>query len=259
MNRKKSLLDELDIATEDTTYNLTVDVEKIKVRVGDGINSAYSERKLCFMKSRKKLCMVATLGVFILGITVFAASSIVSTWYAGSSGIPEYTALPTAEQCIKDIGYEPVLIDEFDNGYKFMNGSVVNNRLADEKDNSIEKFNSVAFRYEKDADRLYYSQERFNAEYEEGGVVVANIDGVDVYYSSHINKFVPTDYELTEEDKKAKESGELVFSYGSSEVEIVKVQSLSWKKDSLHHNMMQMDGKLSQRELVEMATEVIKQ
>ena len=65
--------------------------------------------------------------------------------------------------------------------------------------------------------------------------------------------------ELTEEDKKAKESGELVFSYGSSEVEIVKVQSLSWKKDSLHHNMMQMDGKLSQRELVEMATEVIKQ
>lgn len=259
MNNKRNLIEELNIGTgEDFTYNLDLDIEKIKGMVNNGIDTAYSERKLCFMKSRKNLCMVAIVATFILGITVFAASNIASIWYSGSSGIPEYAVLPTAERCIKDIGYEPVLINEFENGYKFKNGSVVNNRLADENDNSIEKFNSVTFRYEKEGDMLYYSQEKFDTEFEVSGDIIANIDGAEVYYSSYINKFVPGDYELTEEDKKAEESGEMMFSYGSSEIEIIEVQSVSWYKEGLHHNMMQLDGKLSPDELVDMASASIK-
>ena len=66
------------------------------------------------------------------------------------------------------------------------------------------------------------------------GEVVANVDGVDVYYHSYTNKLVPPDYKMTDEDKKAEENGELVFSYGSSEVEIKEVQSVSWKKDGMY-------------------------
>lgn len=73
----------------------------------------------------------------------------------------------------------------------------------------------------------------------------------------YTNKLVPPDYKLTDEDKKAKENGELVFSYGSDKVEIIEVQSAVWTEDGVHYLLMQMDGKLSADELADMAAEAI--
>ena len=50
----------------------------------------------------------------------------------------------------------------------------------------------------------------------------------------------------------------MVFSYGMDEVTISEVQSVSWKKDGLHYQLMQIDGKLSVAELTEIAKEIIK-
>ena len=163
-----------------------------------------------------------------MGITAFAASGIVTTWFSSSSSIPKYKSLPSAEQVKSDIGYEPVLIDTFENGYSFKDGSVINNNLADENGNSVEKFKSVSFRYEKDGDRVSFSQDKFNSEMYTEGEVIATVSGTDIYYFSYTNKIVPPDYKMTDEDKKAEENGELVFSYGSSKVEISEVQSVNW-------------------------------
>ncbi|MBQ7986837.1 MAG: hypothetical protein IJ304_06230 [Clostridia bacterium] len=234
-----------------------IDIQKVKNKVNNSICSAKRERTVSFMKSKKKVALIAAATVCVLGITAFAASGIITSWNSSSSGIPEYKSLPSAEQCIEDIGYVPVLIDTFENGYKFNNGSLVNNNLKDENGNSVEKFKSVMFRYEKDGDRVIFSQDKFDSAIERDGEIVATVDNVDIYYSSYTNKLVPPDYELTEEDKKAEANGELVFSYGTPEVEIIKVQSANWVKDGVLYNLMQMDGKLSQEELIQMATEII--
>lgn len=52
-------------------------------------------------------------------------------------------------------------------------------------------------------------------------------------------------------------SGTLVFSYGTSEVEVSKVQSVTWKKDGIQYQLMQRDGKLSSDELIDMTAEII--
>ena len=62
---------------------------------------------------------------------------------------------------------------------------------------------------------------------------------------------------MTKEDKVAEANGELVFSYGSSKVEIVTVQAISFEKDGIRHSLMQINGKLTKDELVEMAKEII--
>ena len=209
------------------------------------------------MKSKKKIALIAVAATLVMGITVFAASGIISQWFSSSSSIPDYKTLPTAEQVVKDIGYEAVTIDEFANGYKFDNGSVVDNVLTDDNGKAVEKFKSVTFCYLKDNDEVLFSQDKVNSQVETNGEVVANVDGVDVYYHSYTNKLVPPDYKMTDEDKKAEETGELVFSYGSSKVEIKEIQSVSWKKDDMNYQLLQIDGKLSADELVEMAKEVI--
>lgn len=259
MKRKNNLFEELNIKeTKKNSFTaLDIDVQNIKQNVNARIASALNERKWDFMKSKKRFAFIAVEAILVLGVTVFSASGIVKMWSGSSSSIPDYKKLPTAQEVKKDIGYDVVLIDSFENGYKFENGSIVKNKMTDESGSTLEKFKSVDFRYEKDGDKVYFSQDKYNSETEKEGEIIANENGADIYYYSYTNKLVPPGYELADEDKKAEEKGELVFSYGSSEVEINEVQSVSWEKDGVHYLLMQIDGKLSPVELCEMAKEVL--
>lgn len=209
------------------------------------------------MKLKNKFISIAIAATFVLSTTIFAASGIIKSWSSSSSAFSDYKSLPSTEQVMKDIGYKAVLIDSFANGYVFKDGNIVKNTLSDENGNSMEKFKSISFRYEKDNDVVYFSQDKFNSETEKEGEVIATENDTDIYYYSYINKVVPPDYKLTDEDKKAEENGELVFSYGSSKIEISKVQSVTWERDNMKYCLMQIDGKLSEDELCNMAKEAI--
>lgn len=257
--KKKNLFEELNInEPQNASYAaLDIDVQNIKRRVNDKIASAPKERTVTIMKSKKKLLLIAVVATLMLGITASAASGIAKTWYSSSSSIPDYQSLPTQTQVVKDIGYEAVLIDSFKNGYSFESGCIVKNKLADENGNLIEKFKSISFDYKKGDDTVYFSQNKFVSKTEKQGDLIATENGTDIYYYSYTNKSVPPDYQLTEEDKKAEESGELVFSYGSSKEEIIEIQSVHWEKNDIEFCMMQMDGSLSATELADMAKEAI--
>ena len=258
MNKKRNPLKEFNITSEPTESPLDIDISKIKDMVNNSIDSAYSERKSSSMKSIKKISLIAAAAALVLGITVFASSGIVTSWHSSSWSTSDYKTLPTAEQCVKDVGYEPVLIDAFENGYEFKSGSIISNDLRDEGNNSVEKFKSLDFRYEKDGDRVDFSQDKFDTELDsDAGDIISTVDGIDIYYYSYMNKCVPGNYEMTEEDKQAQESGELVFSFGVEKDEIVKVQTVSWVKDGINYSLLQMDGKLSSDELADMAKEII--
>lgn len=259
MNRKNDLFKELNITKNNPDFcnPLDIDIQSVKQKVNSKIDSASTERESITMKPKKKISLIAVAATLALSITVFAAGGIVSTWFSSSSSTPDYKSLPTAEQVTKDIGYEPVLIDTFENGYAFKNGSIVKNNLADENGNSIEKFKSVSFDYEKDGDIVVFAQDKFNSEMKLQGEVIKTVKDTDIYYYSYTNKSVPAEYKLTDDDKKAEESGELVFSYGAEKVEIKNVQSVTWIKDGTQYQLLQIDGKLSADELSDMAEEVI--
>ena len=259
MNRKNDLFEELNIDKEQNDFcsPLDIDIRAVKQNVNAKLDSAYTERKSYTMKSKKKISLIAIAATLVLGITVFAASGIISTWFSSSSSTPDYKSLPTAEQVTKDIGYEPVLIDSFENGYAFKDGNIVKNNLKDENGNSVEKFKSVSFDYKKDGDTVIFAQDKVKSKIDISGDVVKNVKGTDIYYYDYTNKLVPPDYKLTDDDKKAKENGELIFSYGSSKVEIKEVQSVTWVKDEMQYQLLQIDGKLTSDELVKMAEEIL--
>lgn len=259
MNRKNDLFEELNIDKEQNDFcsPLDIDIRAVKQNVNAKLDSAYTERKSYTMKSKKKISLIVIAATLALGLTVFAASGIVSTWFSSSSSTPDYKSLPTAEQVTKDIGYEPVLIDTFENGYAFKDGNIVKNNLKDENGNSVEKFKSVSFDYKKDGDTVIFAQDKVKSKIDISGDIVKNVKGTDIYYYDYTNKLVPPDYKLTDDDKKAKENGELIFSYGSSKVEIKEVQSVTWVKDEMQYQLLQIDGKLTSDELVKMAEEIL--
>lgn len=222
-------------------------------------------KKESFIMIKKKVILAASAAVMIIGAAAYAASSgLVTGWFSSSSSVPEYTQLPTKIECLKDAGYEPILIDSFENGYAFKGGNIVNNNRTDKDGNSVEKFKSFSFTYEKYGDVVYFDQQCFTSEsvpdeHPERTEWVSSENDIDIYYTNANYKFVPADYELTDEDKKAEESGELVISYGSDEIEYSTMTYVGWQNGDMHYGLMQMNGKLSKEELVLMAKEAISQ
>ena len=215
------------------------------------------DKERCIMMSKKKFGIIATAAAMILGITVFAASGLISSWVSSSSSVPDYNTLPTIEQAEKDAGYAPVLIEKFDNGYVFANGSIVTNDLIDDGNSSVEQFKSFNFEYTKDGGTVILSQGKYTSEMPESGVLISSENGTDIYFTGYTNKIVPPGYKLTDEDKNAEKNGEIVFSYGSDKVIISEIKSVSWTVGDLHFNLMQIDGSLSDDNLIEMASVVI--
>ena len=87
MNKKRNLLDELNIKgySDNSSGTLDISVERIKDMVNNRIDSASTERMLKPMKSKKKIALIAVAATLVMGITVFAASGIISQWFSSSS------------------------------------------------------------------------------------------------------------------------------------------------------------------------------
>lgn len=259
MSKKNDLYEKLNINKKDRDFcnALCIDIKIVRQKVNAILDSAYTERKSVTMKSKKKIALIAIAATLVLGITSFAANQAVSNWLSSSSPVPDYKSLPTVKQVTKDIGYEPVLINAFKNGYSFKSGNVTENNLTDDSGKSVEKFKAVSFDYEKDGDTVIFAHDKFNSQMGMQGSVVKTVKGVDVYYLRYTNKCVPADYEMSDEDKKAEMNGEIVFSYGSPDVSVQDVQSVTWNKDGMRYQLLQIDGKLLPDELAEMAEEIL--
>ena len=212
--------------------------------------AAESKRSINF---KKVIAGVAVAATFLLGSTAFA-SGVLTGWFSYSD--KEYTTMPSEQECIQDVGYAPVLIQEFDNGYSYATGYAVNNERADEKTGLVDEFKSAMFEYEKDGDIVYFWQEKYDG-LQNYGTLIDSFAGVEIYYTGYMNKIVPEDYEMTEADKEAEENGDLVFTWGSDSVQTREVKSLQWIKNGVGFNLLQTGGKLTVDELVCMAKEAI--
>lgn len=212
------------------------------------------------MKSKKKFILIAVAATFILGITVFASSGIITSISSHSSSIPDYTSLPTSQQMIEDIGYSAPLIETFENGYTFKDCSIVKNALKDDSNNTVEKFKSLSLRYKKGENTVDLSMEKFNSEMPQTDSPVAKNGDTDIYANSFVHKIVPENYVKTDEELAAESRGELAFAYdGENHIVESNFKSVSWKKDDISYNLMQQNGELSVDELIEMANEIIEQ
>lgn len=204
---------------------------------------------------KRKVLIFALAACLLLSTTAFAAGGYIAGWFSGS--LKEYEVLPSPEQFVEDVGYEPVLLERFANGFVYEKGNVTNTDVVDEDKGPVESFRSATFSYGRDGETVYFSQEKFKSELVEIGEVIEVLDGVELRYSSYVNTIVPADYQLSEAEKEAEARGEVVFTYGSDTVQTMEVKSLQWVVGDIHYMLMQMGGSLHAEDLVDMAKEIL--
>ncbi len=201
-----------------------------------------------FMKFGMKK-IVAVAAVCVMSVTAYAATQLASVSVWTTNNITAYEDVEKAE---KKLGMDAKYVEHFDNGFTFDRAGTGQEQGQDEEGNPVgNEYNVLSISYKnKDGQTVHFSAQNGSAyadagqEETEGYVVTAN-------------KFVPPDYELTEEDRAMQAAGELNIGYGSDKVELKTFEKYSWLDGGLYYTLGVFDCNLGEDVLKDMAAEIM--
>lgn len=212
-----------------------------------------------FKHKKKRMAAAVIAATVVVGGSAFAfGGTAISQIIATCSASADYTSLPTAQQCQRDAGFTPALLQSFDNGFAFKDGVIVHNQEQNEDGQTVNKYASLEFDYQKGDETVSLMQDSGAAQEKETGRCAAQKDGVSYYETTKTEKYVSDSYQMTEQDRKEEASGQVEFNVGSSDngVETVQYHGINWTAGGVHYNLYQMNGSLTTAQMLEMAQQI---
>lgn len=212
-----------------------------------------------FKHKKKRMAAAVIAATVVVGGSAFAfGGTAISQIIATCSASADYTSLPTAQQCQRDAGFTPALLQSFDNGFAFKDGVIVHNQEQNEDGQTVNKYASLEFDYQKGGETVSLMQDSGAAQEKETGRCAAQKDGVSYYETTKTEKYVSDSYQMTEQDRKEEASGQVEFNVGPSDngVETVQYHGINWTAGGVHYNLYQMNGSLTTAQMLEMAQQI---
>ncbi len=217
------------------------------------------EMKMTRKWSFKKVLVTAAAVCVVGSITAVAAGKIVGV-QSSSSWKEAVTQYGQMEEMSGDLGLDIHVPEAFSSGYEFKTAMPVHSAATDQEGNAVEQWTGLNLVYSKEGQPdLNISVE--NAQSAQMGFgdsdAIFEHGGVQMAYSREHYRFVPPNYELSEEEQAQIDAGELVVSYGSQSVEDKEIQSLSWKQGDIRYGLMLFDSSMTGEDMAGMAGEII--
>lgn len=186
-------------------------------------------------------------------ICMFSVGCYAATRLAGVQGhsYVEYTEFSQMEKAEKKAGFDIKLIEEFSNGYTFKDAGNGESQGFDENGQAMgKKYQDIIVTYEKDGNLVSLIASNGNPSVDAG-------EAEPLGYNNQKYKFVPPDYVKTDEDIQKEASGELVFSYGTEEVQEQTVEGYFWKDNDLYYSLTAFDCNFGEEEMKQMSEELM--
>lgn len=212
-----------------------------------------------FKHKKKRMAAAVIAATVVVGGSAFAfGGTAISRIFASSSASADYTSLPSAQQCQRDAGFTPALLQSFDNGFAFKDGVIVHNQEQNEDGQTVNKYASLEFDYQKGDETVSLMQNSGASQEEETGSCAAQKDGVSYYETTKTEKYVSDSYQMTEQDRKEEASGQVEFNVGQSNngVETEQYHGINWTVGGVHYTLYQMNGSLTTAQMLEMAQQI---
>lgn len=233
---------------------------KIKAEINDKERENISMNRISNFRRVKPVVIVA-LVLILSAATCFAATKITSLVSHSSEAFDKF---PTAGQVEKAVNYVPDYVEKFSNGFYFESASVSDTAAMDSDNNKVNESKGITFFYTKD-NAQKGQMLTLSTDPEGPGITgepglneeVIKDGNLDLVYSQVTFKVVPEGYTPTAEENRQMEQGVLWISYGADEIEISKVQYVSWVKDSIVYSLMDNGYELGKDEILGMAREVL--
>ena len=222
--------------------------------------NGHKEVSISMFKHKKKRMAAAVIAAtVVVGGSAFAfGGTAISRIFASSSASADYTSLPSAQQCQRDAGFTPALLQSFDNGFVFKDGVIVHNQEQNEDGQTVNKYASLEFDYQKGDETVSLMQNSGASQEEETGSCAAQKGGVSYYETTKTEKYVSDSYQMTEQDRMEEASGQVEFNVGQSDngVETEQYHGINWTVGGVHYTLYQMNGSLTSAQMLEMAQQI---
>lgn len=236
--------------------------DDMRVRIAQRMaqENGHKEVPISMFKHKKKRMAAAVIAAtVVVGGSAFAfGGTAISQIIARCSASADYTSLPSAQQCQRDAGFTPALLQSFDNGFVFKDGVIVHNQEQNEDGQTVNKYASLEFDYQKGDETVSLMQNSGASQEEETGSCAAQKDGVSYYETTKTEKYVSDSYQMTEQDRKEEASGQVEFNVGQSDngVETEQYHGINWTVGGVHYTLYQMNGSLTSAQMLEMAQQI---
>ncbi len=205
--------------------------------------------------SAKKLVIGVAAACLLISGGVFAGKT--AGYISGYEKEYTYAELDKAEE---KLGFSPDVAEAFSNGYSLETMWVGNTRAVDENQETVYTFPELSVNYVKDGVSdisLYVDMRPEKGEQDKEPDLTDQCGDIALRYDVYSYKFVPVDYELTEEDKANLERDDYYISEGSDEVEYAQMTHVTWEKDGVYYDLLGNDTALTGEEMFAMAKELI--
>ena len=199
---------------------------------------------------RRRVIVLTTICCMLFASACFAASMIVN--YEGHApSTPQCTNYDDLSSITNDLGYEATIPESFSNGYAFENATLGTEEGKDADGNTVSSGKFI--------DVVYSSPNTGDVNLDVNPIVAANDSSIyNKTRDVNVMKFVPPDYEKTEEDIALESEGNFQISYGSDSIEEHSYVSASFEKDGIQYTLLaDGDKQPSLDELMDMAAEML--
>lgn len=232
----------------------------MKTQIDRRIKDAERSRRMKRF-SMKKVVLAAAAVALLGSVTAAAAGRLAYTASHSSMAdqVTDYSALAGVEE---EVGFAFPAPETFSNGFRFAYAVPVDSSDYDEEGNVVSSYKAVDLNYTDGTQEVTFMISPGSSSEEEGRapgstpVWSGEKEGISLTVTRTVHRFVPPDYELTEEDRKAQEDGSVVFSYGSEAVEEMVSYDCTFEKDGLSYCVLGFDLTMEPEELAGMAAEL---
>lgn len=228
-------------------------------RMKNRVHSKIKEEAMMRHWNVKRIVLTAAAVCVLGSITAIAAGRVTSS-VGGSSHKDEFNSYAQVESVEEKLGFDMKVPETFSNGYAFTSGVPGHEQGLDDDGNVVKETERLSVTYHKDGKADVYLEISGQSVYDEE---TGNYDQTAQHgdstlkYSCDQYRFVPENYEISEEEQKQIDEGKLYVSYGSSEVTNTECRSVLWKDDGVQYCMLSFDNDMTPEDFFQMAGEVI--
>ncbi len=234
----------------------------LKTRIDMEITARQEESTMKKRMHFKRYIAAAACICLLIPAGIFAGGKAVSS-YVSSTGAADYAASTQwsdLDKMEKKVGIKTDAVKNFSNGYHYKDIDISSFNALDADGNKMFKVKELGVIYENAAGHelncsMHAADDRMRDD--QTADLTAEYDGITVEYFQNTYKFVPADYQETEEDKAMEAAGDYFISYGNDKVEVRESSSVQWEKDGISYMIQGFDIDISPQDMLSMAGEMI--
>lgn len=230
---------------------------KINSQIDLNEEKVYMNSKL---KKRFRNIAVACCILILASATTYAANN----YFQGGHSITLFTSFPSEAQVQNAIHFTPNYLESLSNGFTFKEAFIGVAEAIDDKGKIVHSADNIEFTYSKKGAEDHITilaQEDVQgietlADGDKDDEDITISEDVKGIYLSYMNKCVPENYELTEQDKIDQKNKTYHFSFGEDKTFVQHVQQVAWKQDNIVYHIFTNSDNVTKDELLKIAKEV---